>query len=113
MSNPNASEDDGPELPDVYLSDKAMTDMVAERSMNPDESNEAYARRILNEHVGFAVLGLVRTAVHGTNERIRTDAQKYIVERVLGKVGDDAFVEDPFSKLIKEVTEYVNAPTTK
>ena len=108
-SNPNNPNDDYlGDLPDTWKNDDAVAALVHERTMSPDESNEAMARRLLQENVTVAVLGLVHTAQHGASERLRLDAQKYIVERVLGKVGDDAYVENPLTAFITEVTQYVN-----
>lgn len=99
-------------LPDTWTSSAAAEALVHERSVRPDETHEAMGRRLLAENVGVAVMGIIHTAEHGSNERLRLDAQKYIVERVLGKVGDDAFEVDPLAKFISEVTEYVNVSDT-
>lgn len=91
-----------------WVPDDALNALVTERTIHPDEDNETTARRLLRENVGAAVLGIVHTAVHGSNERVRLDAQKYVVERVLGRVGDDAYgATNPVADFISEVTEFV------
>lgn len=105
---PNFGDDDN-DLPDTWKSDAALNALISERTLSPDESDEAMARRLLSENVAAAVLGITHIAQHGGNERLRLDAQKYIVERVLGKVGDDAYVENPLDKFMSEITTYVNA----
>lgn len=82
----------GPEdSDDSWIPDEALNSLVAERTVHPDESEEQLTRRLFRENSSSAALGIIHIAVYGTNERTRLDASKYVVERVLGKVGDDAF----------------------
>src|SRR3954471_1660372 len=75
----------------AWVPDDALAALVSEAEIHPEESPEQTARRLLLENVGPVTLGIIHTALHGTNERTRLDAQKYVMERVLGRVGDDAF----------------------
>lgn len=102
-SNPSQSND--------WVTEDAVNSMVTEKTMNPEESDEDTARRLLRENAGMAVLGIVHTAQYGASDRIRLEAQKYIVERVLGKTGDDAFGQtaSPLTEFITSITEYVAA----
>lgn len=112
--NPAGSpEDDFGDLPDTWKPESVKGFILAERTLNPEETSEELARRLINENVTTAVLGIVHIATHGSNERVRLDAQKYITERALGRVGDDAFVENPMNKFIKSITEYVDANAAK
>jgi len=93
-----------------WVPDDALNALIAERTIHTEEDNEQIARRLLRENVGAAILGIVHTAIHGTNERTRLDAQKYITERVLGRVGDDAYgATNPVADFISEVTGFVAA----
>lgn len=108
--NPNSSPEDSlGDLPDTWQPSDIEGILITERTINPQESNEEMARRLINEGVTTAVLGVLHIARHSQNERVRLDAQKYIVERALGRVGDDAFVENPMNKFIKDVTQFVDA----
>ena len=112
--NPNASPEDGlGDLPDTWKPSDLDGIMVAERTMHPEESPEETARRLINENVTSAVLSIVHMAKYGSNEKLRLDASKYITERALGRVGDDAFVEAPINKFIKGVTEFVAEHASK
>lgn len=85
-NTPNADEND-----DSWIADEALASLVTEREVHPDETEEQMTRRLFRENAANAALAIIHTAVHGTNERTRLDASKYVVERVLGKVGDDAY----------------------
>ena len=91
------------------VQDDLLNALITERTMNPEEGEEILARRLLREQVAGAVLNVNHIARHGTNERIRYEANKYIIERVLGKVGDDAFgaSSSPVDDFISDVTRYV------
>lgn len=107
-SNDSSEFDDGAEeVP--WVPEAALESLVAEKTVHPEEDHEATARRLFRENVGQVTLGILHTAVHGSNERVRLDAQKYVVERVLGKVGDDAFDGDrsPVASFIEDVTSFV------
>jgi hypothetical protein len=89
------SDEDVPHtLSSSWIPEDALRSLVTEKTLNPDESEEQTARRLLRENLPAAVLGIVHTSIHGESSRIRLDAQKYMVERVLGRVGDDAFGDD-------------------
>lgn len=98
------AEDVPSQLSKEWVPEDALSSLVTERTLNPEESEEQTARRLLRENLPAAVLGIVHTSIHGENSRIRLDAQKYITERVLGRIGDDAFGAD-----ISPVDEFANS----
>ena len=53
------------------------------------------SQKLLEEKTLSAVQSIAKLAVHGTAERVRLDASKYLVDRVLG----------PLSKLAPEINE--------
>lgn len=99
----------------MWIPDDALKSLVTERTLNPQESEETLSRRLFTENAAAATVSIIHTALHGTNERTRLDASKYIVERVLGRVGDDAFggekspVEAFLDDVVVEVEAYANA----
>lgn len=101
-----------PGAPDTWVPDEAIAGLVMERRVLGDESQESQARRIFSETAAAAAASICHMAVHGTNERLRLDAAKYVVERVLGKAGDDPFVKNPVDELINSVTKYVEDAAT-
>lgn len=93
-----------------WVPEEALDSLVTERTMREEESEEQLARRLLRENAGIAVHSIVHVAIHGTNERSRLDASKYILERVLGRVGDDAFgqPDSPIQSFVDEVIAYAH-----
>jgi len=109
----NGEESDGTTAPEgnrEWVPDAAMNALLAEREIHPDETPEQTARRLLIENLGPVTLGLIHTALHGSTERTRLDAQKYVMERVLGRVGDDAFgdVDSPIERFLAGVEDIAN-----
>ena len=95
-----------------YVSDAELEALRAERSVMDGEAGyEAQARRLFRENAPMAVQGIVKIAQYGTSDRVRLDAQKYIVDRVLGKVGDDAYgdAKDPLTQFLEGVEAHANA----
>jgi hypothetical protein len=74
-----------------------------ERAVYANETEEQMARRIFREALPMAAASIVDIASNSQNDRTKLDASKYIVERNLGKVGDDAaFVgEGTLADLVK------------
>lgn len=122
MSDDDFTNEDGdgmntnvPGMSSSWVPDDALKALVTERTLHDDESEEMLARRLLRENLPTAVLGIIHTAQHGESSRIRLDAQKYITERVLGRVGDDAYGADtsPVEAFMKmfagQVEEHANS----
>lgn len=60
-----------------------------ERDLYPNEDEEAMARRLFRQALPSAVMQVITIARTGDNERVRLQAATYVVERVLGKPGED------------------------
>jgi hypothetical protein len=75
-------------------SDEALESLKLERTMNPSETEEDLARRTFKENAPLIANAIVHTALHAGSEGTRLAAQKYAMDRVLGKVGDDLTTED-------------------
>jgi len=84
---------------DVYRSDDGEEDdgfppqedtdaLIMERTIHGDEAYDAMAYRLFEENVYTAALSIIQMAVHGSTERIKFEAAKYVVDRVLGRIGD-------------------------
>jgi hypothetical protein len=95
---------------DDWVPANAASAMKLEADLHPEETDEQCVRRMFKEASPVAAAGIIHLALHGSSERIRFDAQKHIVERVIGKVGEeDSGVESPVDALMKEVTDFVNS----
>lgn len=66
------------------------------------EDEVTAANRIFREHTVHVAGALVQSALFGTSPRIRLEAQKIILDRVLGRVQDQEVVKekDPFKELL-------------
>ncbi len=67
---------------------------------------KAAAENLLEEKSIAAVQSIAKLAVNGATERVRLDASKYIVDRVLGPLSKMTIEidpeKDPVSKLLKD-----------
>jgi len=89
----------------------ALAGLTAERALD-DGDDLAASERIFAENAVPAALSLVHLAVHSSNERIRLEASKYVVDRNLGRIGDTdplkALGNDPLVKFLRGVTVEAN-----
>jgi hypothetical protein len=75
-----------------------------ERIAHEDESEEALTQRLFKENGARVAMGLVNIALKSPNERIRLDASKYVVDRVLGPLGKETYrAESPLEALVKQM----------
>ncbi len=111
MPNMNSNNDST----DGWVADDALENLVMERTLHPDESNEQTASRLMKENAPIVAQSILRLAMYSRSERTRLDAGKYVIDRVLGRVGDAIAIEDdsPISKFISEITEFVAASEGK
>lgn len=109
--NSNESPDNVDDASDGWVPDAALANLVQERELYPLESNPQTTKRHLDENSPLVVQSIVRLALHSRSERTRLDAGKYVLDRVLGRIGDEKLdgTESPITKLIEEITEFVAA----
>jgi hypothetical protein len=69
--------------------DQAIENLKMERSVRPSESEEEVTKRIFKENAPIVAQSLVQVAMHSPSESMRVQAGKYVIDRVLGKIGDD------------------------
>jgi hypothetical protein len=87
-----------------WVPEDALASLTLEQSLRPDETSTERAKRLLIENVDVAAAGMIWSARNSQNERIRHDAQKYVMERVLGRAGDApamGTIDELFEKLDK------------
>lgn len=87
-----------------WNAEEALKGLVFEAALN-GESEQETAGRVFRENLPLAAQAIVHVARYASNERIRLDAAKYVVERNLGRLADVqvAPIDDPFEKLLAEV----------
>ena len=91
--------------------DEALSALEMESSVHGSESDAECATRILCENTPRAVLAIVHLAQHSANEQTRLRAAQYVVDRVLGRIGENnpAGNEDPFERMTKALTSPVSS----
>lgn|SRR5690554_3200170 len=107
----------GGELPEDdprYIPEDLVASLREERSaLDPDMTDAQHAKKIFAEHAAAAASTIAHIAIHGSSERVRLDASKYVVERILGRVGDDVGEDDPIQKFmqgfIEKAEKFANA----
>jgi hypothetical protein len=69
------------------------------------ETESQMAGRMFRQNLVPAVRSLTQIALHSSNEKLRADASKYIIERNLGRVQDNppAPTHDPMQDLYNAV----------
>jgi len=111
FDNSNEENDNFDDKSDGFIPEHALDALVDERSLHPEETNEQTARRLLKENAPIVAQSLLRLAIYSKSERTRLDAGKYVMDRVLGKIGDDLNTgsDSPIDGFLNEVTEFVKA----
>lgn len=98
-----------------WLPEAAVQALEMEKQVHENETPEQTARRLMRESSPQIAMGVLHTAMHGSTDRIRLDAQKYVLDRVLGKAGEDAYESNksPLELLVETLTreaeEFANA----
>lgn len=110
--NPDdANNSNGEEIPmDVWVPDRALEAINMERAMNPDITEIALANKILKDNLPVIAVGITHTAKYSPDARLRQQAQIYVMDRVMGKVGNNVVTEDsPIDALNNELLKLVGA----
>jgi hypothetical protein len=63
----------------------AMEETVFGRDLSSGASKKL-AKRLFDENAAAAAQSIIKTAIHGTTEKVRFDAAKYVLDRALGPV---------------------------
>jgi hypothetical protein len=95
-------------MSDEYEFDQARLDALnLEANLFPNETSEVTARRLMRENLVAVTQRIVGIALNSTSDRTALDASKYVMERVLGKVGDDAALasDNKLSMFVNELEE--------
>lgn len=83
----------------------ALRSLVTETQVMDGESPEQTMMRLFKENGPIAALSICQISQHSPNERLRLDASKYVMDRVLGRIGDaDTTIEsDPLEDLLSKI----------
>lgn len=95
-----------PDLPEWNVED-ALRSLEIERTVHGDLTSEQIAKNIFDENLVPAALAIVHLAQHSPNEKMRMDAAKYVLERIMGRIGDPPreSAENPLEKLLADIVD--------
>lgn len=83
--------------------DKRLEELAFEQQIDDGDPAKT-AMRIFRENAVMAAHSITWMAIHSPDQRIRLDAAKYTVERIIGKVGDEqVFDDDPIESLLRDI----------
>jgi hypothetical protein len=96
-----------PQMPDGFVDEDAVAAALSmERATHTNESTEDLTHRLLKENSPHVAMQLVNIALRGSSERLRLDAGKYILDRVMGPVGKETHRADsPLDKMVRDMQD--------
>lgn len=88
--------------------EKALQDAVAADQLEV-ESYEDQTRRHLKQAAPAAAMSIIKTALYSHNEKLKYQASQYIVDRMLGRIGEEkqSGETSPLEALLGEVVQTV------
>ena len=94
-----------------WIADDALECMITEKSFHPGETNPKTAKRLMDENAPVVAMSLIHLAIHSKSERTRLDAGRYIMDRILGRVGEELLpTEDsPIDQFVHSVMNDIDA----
>lgn len=96
---------DGIYNPSIEVSEDELAALKDEVNTLHDGNLKTGAERLMEEKLSAAVLSISKLATSASAERVRLDASKYIVERVLGPLSKIEFEKDlnkdPIVRMLK------------
>jgi hypothetical protein len=106
------SEDDKDVDDRSWIPDSALEGLKMEKQVLGDKiSDIEFTRKLFRESAPLAAAAIVHLAVHSQNERIRFTSAQYVVERVLGKPGEEnPHGRTPLEALMEGVIGFDEAP---
>lgn len=88
-----------------YWEPDKIIDALAEEKSAFELSDPALAEKILKENSAMCAQGIVRIAIHSPNEKMRFDAQRYVLDRVLGRITEKGL--NTAKNTFEEIMEHV------
>lgn len=69
---------------EAWMPSKAIEELTVRRALTSHDDPVKLANQLLRESLPIAVMGMKHLALYETNSVVRFNAQKYIIERVMG-----------------------------
>lgn len=101
----------GTQLPDGFVDHAAVARALnMERQMHPAESTEDLTFRLFKENAPQVAMQIVNIALNGSSERLRLDAAKLVIDRILGPVGKETHRADsPLDAMVRQMQQDAEA----
>lgn len=97
-------------VPSGWDPHRMLASLTDERDVRGEVDEVSTADRIFRENLPMAAQAIVHTAIHSTNDKLRLDAARYVVERSLGGIAHvipKTSSNDPFTELLADVVSEV------
>lgn len=113
MSNGPYDPVHNPRCYEEWDAEKALADAVAADRLEI-ESYEDQTRRHLKQAAPAAAMSIIKTALYSTNERLKYQASQYIVDRMLGRIGEEKLSgsDSPLEAFLADVVQFANTGGT-
>ena len=80
--------------------------VAMERVTHHEETEEALTHRLFRENSARVAMSVIDIALRGTSERLRLDAGKYVIDRVLGPTGKETYRADsPLDAMVRQMQQ--------
>jgi hypothetical protein len=90
----------------VWDAEEALRSLADESRLIDGDDPAATAKRVFRENAGVAAAAIVHIAKYSPSDRTRLEAARYVVERNLGKIGEESVAEeDPLTRLLGAVVK--------
>jgi len=97
----------------LWIPDEAIAALKSERAMLEPKSDIEFTRELFRQNAPAAAASIVHLALHSTNERVRSDNARYVVERVLGRPGEEnPHGRTPLEALMEGVLSVTEEPAS-
>lgn len=114
-SSTGSSRDDASWVSDAELAAAMqMEQTVFGRDLSTGAS-KTLAKRLFAENAAAAAQSIIKTAIHGSTEKVRFDAAKYVLERALGPtslIGKEDGAEEPLEAAMRELMGNNKGPSS-
>src|SRR5882757_1757501 len=106
----NGKDSDNQKPGKEWIPDEALESMVMERSLHEGENNVKTSRRLVDENLPIVAQSMIHLAIHSSSERIRFDAGRYLMDRAMGRVGEESVTPEstPISEFLESVLQDVD-----
>lgn len=98
-----------PPTEDGWDPDVALSNLKMERSLEPSETSEDMARRILRDASATAAQAVVHIALNDPNSRVRLQAATHILDRTIGRAGEEPPREADWVQMLERAMSHAGS----